>query len=141
MKPHEPTAETRAQVLKLASNGVPQKVIARKLDMSSKTLCSHYADELRQGHADAKAQMAGCLFQRGIDGDTTAAIFWAKTRMRWKEAKHDDCTREEKMLVMQCRSLGIDPLSLMTWLSREHARLNPPSPVASELKQAKVLKP
>lgn len=138
---HVPTSETRAKVLKLAREGVPREVIARKIGISKRCMMEHYPDELRQGSADAKARMSRCLFRRAIKGDTTAAIFWAKTRMRWKEAKHDDCTREEKMLVMQVRSLGIDPLDLIAFLSREHRRLNEPTQIAVELKRAKELKP
>jgi hypothetical protein len=44
--------------------------------------CAH---ELQHGAIKVNAKIAGKLFQKAMDGDTAALIFWTKTRMGWKE--------------------------------------------------------
>ncbi len=89
MKPsHAPTKEQRTMVETMAAVGVPSSDIARVVGVDAKTLRKHYRDELDLGMVKANAKVAGSLFKKATgDGpqSVTAAIFWAKTRMGWRE--------------------------------------------------------
>jgi len=73
------------QVKTLAAVGMQQEHIATKLKISVDTLYKHYKEELALGTADANADIAKTLYQQAKSGNTTAMIFWLKTRARWKE--------------------------------------------------------
>ena len=49
------------------------------------TLKKHFKEELRTAKIKANAKIGGTLFNQAINGNTSAAIFWAKTQMGWKE--------------------------------------------------------
>ncbi len=86
--PHRPTDKSRREVEALSGYGIPEHEIARVVGISKPTLLKHYREELDQGITKANAKVAESLFRKAIgDGPQaiTAAIFWAKTRMRWKE--------------------------------------------------------
>lgn len=84
--PHQPTDADRAKVKALAAYGTPQEQIARVFDIHVQTLRTHYRDELDLGVIEANAQVAKTLFSQATkEGNTTAAIWWTKSRMGWKE--------------------------------------------------------
>jgi hypothetical protein len=70
----------------MAACGVPHERIASVLRISHVTLTKYYAYELENGLDAAINEMGNALFRRGLAGDTTAAIFWLKTRARWRES-------------------------------------------------------
>jgi hypothetical protein len=82
-----PTDNERVQVESMAGYGVPQEQIACVIrdGIDADTLAKHFRKELKQGKAKASAKIGQTLYQKAINGDTTAAIFWAKTQMGWKE--------------------------------------------------------
>lgn len=82
---HKPTDENRKIAKTLAAVGIPFEDIATKLDISSDTLVKYYKADLEAGRIDANASIGQTLFQQAKNGNTTAAIFWLKTRARWKE--------------------------------------------------------
>ena len=86
-KLHKPTEKDRETVKRLSALGVPHEDIATRLKISADTLVKHYKDELDEGRIDANATIAGTLFQQAKKGNTAAAIFWLKTRARWKETQ------------------------------------------------------
>jgi len=83
--------EQRRTVEAMISYGIPQVDIARVIGIDPDTLRKHFREEIDTGAARANSRVAAFLFeqatgQRGDGGAAvTAAIFWAKTRMRWKE--------------------------------------------------------
>lgn len=94
---HQPDAESRRMVDMMVAAGIPQDDIARVLDVDPKTLRKHYRDELDAGGAKARASVSKFLFA-AASGDalkhgatyadcTRAAMFWAKTRMGWRETE------------------------------------------------------
>src|ERR671916_3535222 len=90
--PHEPTEATRRQVRALAAYGIPQDEIGKVIGISKPTLERHYREELDRGEVEANAKVAESLFRKATgDGaqSVTAAIFWLKTRARWKEPTLD----------------------------------------------------
>lgn len=82
---HNPTDETKSLVKSLSGMGTRHEDIALKLNISDVTLKKHYSDELDLGRVEANAKVANALFQQAMDGNTTAQIFWLKTRAGWKE--------------------------------------------------------
>lgn len=84
-KPHEPTAEQRLLVEQYVAVGLVHAQIAQLLGFSEDTLQRYYREELDSGVAKANAQIGAKLFSKAIAGDTGCLIFWAKTRMGWKE--------------------------------------------------------
>ena len=91
-QPHEPTNHSRELVSLHASVGTPQEVIADILGIDSKTLRKHYRKELDQSVAKANAAIGGTLFNKAKSGDTSAAIFWMKTRAGWSEKTRTEIT-------------------------------------------------
>src|SRR5438445_12407384 len=84
----------REKVRHLAGLGVPQDDIAKIIGCAPKTLRKRFRDELDRGVAEANATIAGYLFAAAKAGNTTAQIFWLKTRANWRE-----------------RGVGNDPIS------------------------------
>jgi len=86
----EPTDAERKQVEALSGYGLPidQIAVLVRDGIHVETLRKHFATELQSGKAKANAQVGKTLFQKVMAGDTTAAIWWSKTQMRWKETQH-----------------------------------------------------
>lgn len=86
--PYVPTEEQRKMVEAMASVGIQQTEIALVVGIDGKTLRAHFRDELDTAMVKANAKVAANLFKQATKDDpkaVTAAIFWAKTRMGWKE--------------------------------------------------------
>ena len=110
---HKPTDEQRKTVKAMAGYGITQEDIATVIAIDRKTLALHYGDELAKGAPEANAQVAQSLFQMATKGkNVTAAIWWSKTRMGWKETVRVDGTGENGAIVFQILSgvpRGNDP--------------------------------
>src|SRR3954454_4698139 len=92
MHKFQPNEEQRRMVKALAGYGVKQRQIAALLDLASTTtLRKHFAEELRLGALEAKAQMLGMLFKMAHSGrHPTMTMFWLKTRGGWSETGNRD---------------------------------------------------
>ncbi len=103
--PHDPTPQSRAEVSALKSFGVPQEQIASYIGIDAKTLRKHYSDELATAQTKADATVARFLYNaasgKAIEHGANysdcvrAAMFWAKTRMQWRETNHHDVTSSD----------------------------------------------
>jgi len=93
-KPFEPTDAERKQVEALSGYGLPIEQIAVLVreGIDTDTLRKHFATELLSGKAKANGQVGKTLFQKVMAGDTTAAIWWSKTQMRWAETQKHELT-------------------------------------------------
>lgn len=113
-KPFEPTAEQRRQVALMAGFGLPQDQIALLVlnpdtgnPINEATLKLRFRHELDLGIAQANLAVAQSLHQMAVgrpvqydeegrlirselSPNPTSAIFWAKTRMRWRETSPFD---------------------------------------------------
>lgn len=88
-KPHTPTDDQRKTVKAMVGYGILQTDIAIVIGIDPKTLRLHYAREIARGAIEANAAVAQSLFQAATKGkNMTAAIWWTKTRMGWKETLH-----------------------------------------------------
>ena len=87
---HLPTDDTRKQVYELSRVGTRYEDIAEVISISDDTLVKHYKKELKLGRIEANAAVAGTLFEKAKNGDTSSMIFWLKSRAQWKETqKHE----------------------------------------------------
>lgn len=86
--PFNPTEDQRRIVNVMAAGGFQHDAIAYAIGCSDETLRKYFRDELDSGGAKANAMVVGNLYRQATKDDpraTTAAIFWAKTRLGWKE--------------------------------------------------------
>lgn len=101
-KAHKPDDQSRKTVKAMAGYGIPQDHICVVLGISGPTLRRHYRSELDVAEIEANAQVAQSLFKQAVgapaefdaDGNQireeqkrvpAMGMFWAKTRMGWKE--------------------------------------------------------
>lgn len=93
-----------AKVEALAGYGISPADIALVLAIEEMDLKATYAAELAGGHIKANARVAESLFRKATgEGreSVTAAIFWLKTRARWKETSVQELAGETKPVVIQ----------------------------------------
>lgn len=83
--PIEWDKEIARRVEFFAQYGLPKDQIAANIGISKPTLYQLYSKELEIGAGNANAKIAQTLYQKAIGGDTSALIFWCKTRMGWSE--------------------------------------------------------
>lgn len=89
---HKPSEETKKMVKTLSAVGIRYEDIAAKLEITDDTLRKHYRKELDEGRVEANAAIGQTLFQQAKNGNTTAAIFWLKTRAQWRETDRLEVT-------------------------------------------------
>ncbi len=76
----------RGQVVKMAACGIPREAIARIMGISTQRLRNEFEEDLLKGSTLANYAVAKSLFEMATrGGNVTAAIFWAKTRMGWRD--------------------------------------------------------
>jgi hypothetical protein len=88
--PHLPNGDTRNKVFMLSTVGTRHEDIATVLGISADTLTKYYHDELAKGRIEANASVAETLFKQAKEGNTTAMIFWLKSRAKWKETSQHE---------------------------------------------------
>ena len=88
--PHLPNADTRIKVYTLSTVGTRHEDIASVLSISHDTLVKYYKEELDKGRIEANASVAETLFKQAKEGNTTAMIFWLKSRAKWKETSQHE---------------------------------------------------
>jgi hypothetical protein len=86
----EITDAMRADVRRFAEIGTPYAVIARIMGMSAATLKRRCRAELDAGVEVANARIALTLFETAMSGNTTAMLWWEKTRAGRREGSVPD---------------------------------------------------
>ena len=96
----KPTDDERRLVEQMCAVGIPQESICLVVrdGIDDKTLRKHFRRELDTAKIKANAKIGGTLFNKAVNGDTTAAIFWAKTQMGWKETNVSEHTGNVSMI-------------------------------------------
>lgn len=92
--PFEPTEENRRIVEQMAAVGIPQEGIARVVGIDPKTLRKYFDEELSTAAIKANAKIGGTLYNKAVNGDTSAAIWWSKARMKWSEKTETELSGE-----------------------------------------------
>jgi hypothetical protein len=90
-----PDMKIAEKVEALSSFGVLYTEIASYCNIEYKVLTKVYAEQLEKGKAAANALVGERLYRKCKEGDITALIFWAKTRMHWRETQHVDHTNSD----------------------------------------------
>ncbi|MBF0560706.1 MAG: hypothetical protein HQL37_01570 [Alphaproteobacteria bacterium] len=84
-----PSDKQRATVHTLASYGFPTTEIAKVVGVAASTLRKHCQHELDTAPIEANARVAQFLLDHATQGTAAAniqaAIFWLRTRARWRE--------------------------------------------------------
>ena len=99
----------------MAAHGACQDEIARVLRISDVTLRKHLAYEIEMGLPRAHADVGHTLFMKSVGGserdwqkaDTTAAIFYAKTQMSWREPAREIEVGDLRIESLSDRQLNI----------------------------------
>ena len=118
---HQPTEKTRAEIIALRSYGVPIKEVAAYIGIDDKTLYKYYREELDNSAIKANANVGKFLYQAASGQALTtgatysdcvrAAMFWAKTRMGWKETNVQEHTGANgKPLIPSAKEMTTDEL-------------------------------
>lgn len=85
-----PLPEIATQIEKYASVGIGLEAISKLIGISPDTISRNYNDNYQNAIQKANGAIAGALYNKAMNGDTTAMIFWLKTRARWKETSHHE---------------------------------------------------
>ena len=105
--PFKPTDDERKLVGQMCAVGIPQESICLVIrdGIDDKTLRKHFRRELDTAKIKANAQIGGTLFNKAVGGDTTAAIFWAKTQMGWRDTTNGE---HDGKIEVNVRFVGVD---------------------------------
>ena len=98
-QPWQPTDEQRRLIEHYVAIGYTNEQVADLLGIAESTLKKHCAEELKLGSLRVNAKIGGKLFQKAMSGDTTALIFWCKTRLGWKEISGLDLNTKDGIKV------------------------------------------
>lgn len=84
--------EKDRNLVRVMLNYRDHETIAGVLGIDDKTLRKHYREEIRTAKETANANVAASIYSKATAKDCTsasvqAAIFWARTRMGWKEPR------------------------------------------------------
>jgi hypothetical protein len=95
-KVYVPTEKDRRIVEMMIAGGITQEGVARALGICVDTLVKNYRPEIDGAVDKANAQVAGSLFRKAVSDNhpngVTAAIFWLKTRAKWRETSSVEVT-------------------------------------------------
>lgn len=93
--PYEPTDKDRKQVLAMSGIGLTHDQIAKIMGICDETLRKYYPDELDTGVSRMNAMVGQNLYSIATSqgqGSVAAAIFWMKTRAKWRETDRTEIT-------------------------------------------------
>jgi hypothetical protein len=98
-QPFVPTDRERQQVERMVGFGLTQEQISKIVGISENTLKKYFQDELDNGVSRINSAVAQNLFSIATSkepGSVAAAIFWMKTRGRWRETNHHVHSGDDK---------------------------------------------
>lgn len=101
----------RARVEALAGFGLSAGEIACIFDLTEEALQNAFGKELTSGAIKANARVAESLYRKATGEGreaVTAAIFWLKTRARWKEGSARDNDADREPVVVRIEAYAAD---------------------------------
>lgn len=107
-KSFNPTDEQRQMVEAMCGYGIPVDEIAKVVvnpntgaSVCKQTMYNHFKGELETGMTKANAKVAEALYKQATTGNTTAAIWWSKARMGWRENRGLELSGGDKPITLQ----------------------------------------
>lgn len=101
----------RTRVEALAGFGLSAGEIACIFDLTEEELQNAFGRELTSGAIKANARVAESLYRKATGEGreaVTAAIFWLKTRARWKEVSSRDVDTDREPVIVQIKHFAAD---------------------------------
>jgi hypothetical protein len=99
-QPLVPSDEARTIVRRMSANGLNQDSIARIMGISVPTLEKYYREDLDTARDLVLDLVATSLLKKALSDDhpnaAASAMFWLKTRGRWRETSNLDLTSADK---------------------------------------------
>lgn len=89
---YQPTPAERQMVQVMVAGGFTQLEIGHCLGVAGideKTLRKHFSTELKIGTSKINALCVNGIVKNMVAGNVVSQIFWAKTRLRWREDQSD----------------------------------------------------
>lgn len=99
--PHVPTDQMRKRVGMMVAYGIKRQFMPEILGVSDDVLQKYYKHELDCGLEEANEQVARSLFKIATSdqkGNVAAAIFWLKTKAKWRTSDVEAMMEEMETL-------------------------------------------
>jgi hypothetical protein len=113
-QPFVPTDQDRQKVERMVGFGITQDQIAKIMGIAESTLKKYFADELANGVSRVNSAVAQNLFSIATSrepGSVAAAIFWMKTRGKWRETNHHVHSGDDKEPPITIANVDLKALS------------------------------
>ena len=94
-EPWTPSRREREVIRTCLAGGFTITQTALAIGQSVKALEHNCPTELLRGAATQNSKVVGKLFQKCMNGDTIALLFWCKTRLGWQEKSRVEHTGAE----------------------------------------------
>jgi hypothetical protein len=118
-----PTDAHKMDVVMMSTNGIKPHIQAESLGISMKVLNKYFKHELDYGKMRANTKVSNALYEKAIEGNVPAMIFWLKSQGGWREADRleltgangkalgnlTDTDKEQRMLSVLMKAKGIKP--------------------------------
>lgn len=118
-----PTDEERLDVMMMSANGIKPTAQAQSLGIPLKILNQFFKNEMDYGKMQANTKVSGALYNKAMDGNVPAMIFWLKSQAGWREADRLEVTgangknlvnltetdKEQRMLSVLMKAKGLKP--------------------------------
>tara|TARA_R110000868_G_scaffold77213_4_gene221357 strand:+ start:319 stop:879 length:561 start_codon:yes stop_codon:yes gene_type:complete len=120
---YAPSSTQRNEVIMMSTNGIKPHHQAEAIGVSMKVLQKHFKHELAFGKLKANTKVSNSLYQKALEGNVPAMIFWLKSQAGWREADRleltgangkslgnlTDTDKEQRMLSVLMKAKGIKP--------------------------------
>jgi len=121
---HIPTDQQRKMVQSMVGFGITLEQIGKIIGCERDTLMRHYRDELDTGVSRANSLVAQNLFSIATSkgqGSVAAAIFWMKTRARWRETDRLELTGPDGSPIQTEERKMLD-ITALSWEQRDQLK-------------------
>ena len=89
---YAPSSTQRNEVIMMSTNGIKPHHQAEAIGVSMKVLQKHFKHELAFGKLKANTKVSNSLYQKALEGNVPAMIFWLKSQAGWREADRLELT-------------------------------------------------
>lgn len=91
----KPTEKDKLLIKLLRAGGKEVEAIAKIMGVCDDTLKKYCSEELDTGKDEIDSKIMGALVKAAVGGNTTAQIFYLKTRCGWRETTIQEITGKD----------------------------------------------